>query len=243
MAPPPSPAGGPLRNDGGLGLGGRHPSKLSMSGRGTRLRSPFKVKGTNGRSVVGTRVWLPRSSPFTSGRVYGLPDSRVYGFQIVSPYWRESARTGRLPACLGGDLDISGARETSLRQNNLLGAKVRLPEPGKVTLVQGRLLRGREAYFAIGKFTLPSGSLLCHREVYFAVGKLTLPSGSLLCRREAYFAVGKLTLPSGSLLCHREAYFAVGKLTLPSGKSRVDRLLPAGPEPAAPYSSPNGFAG
>jgi hypothetical protein len=67
----PSPAGGPLRNDGGLGLGGRHPSRLSMSGRETRLRSPFKVKDTNGRSVVGTRIWHRRSSPFTSGRVYG----------------------------------------------------------------------------------------------------------------------------------------------------------------------------
>ncbi len=202
----------------------RRPSSLQIVNElkgDTTAFLPFKVKSTNGRSVVGTRVWLPRSSPFTSGRVYGLPDSRVYGFQMVSPYWRESARAGRLPACLGGDLDISGARETSLRQNNRLGAKVRFPEPGKVTLPQekvpsrqGSLLWSREGCVAAGNVTSRQRRFQRGWEHYFGPGKVALPRRTLLRRREGYFEAEKFTLPSGRLLCRREGYFAAGQATL-----------------------------
>jgi hypothetical protein len=220
MAPPPLPEkGGPLRNDGGLGLGGRHPSKLSMSGRRTRLRSPFKVKVTNGHSVVGTRVWLVVRLPFTSERVYGAAGGPVQGFRVVSSDQKEKnlrflsssedrradlrrdpriglltgardriscrpqagepstadrrffdnrftvvpgARSGRrAPGCLGGDLDVSGAWKTSLRQSKLPWRK-------------GGCFAAREGYFAAGEFTLRQGSRLRDRGVDFATEESTL---------------------------------------------------------------------
>jgi hypothetical protein len=105
----------------------------------------------------------------TGGRCSGRQGSLT----IDSPYCRELARAGGLPACLGGDLDVSGARETSLRQSNL---------PWR-----------REVYFGPGKFTLRQGSSLCRGEVYFAAGEFTLQQRRLLWSREVDFAAGKVT--------------------------------------------------
>jgi hypothetical protein len=54
------------------GKNGWHPSCAGEAERDSRR---------NGRSVVGTRVRHRRSSPFTSGRVYGAADNFVQGFQ------------------------------------------------------------------------------------------------------------------------------------------------------------------